>query len=68
MGTERRRRQGQSDLYSDCGGDERPSHFGRLDNGNFSLLESMSFGLRLYQGNYFLYCRVKTVGQVTRLF
>lgn len=52
IGTKRRRRQGQSDLYSDCV-DERPFHFGRLDNGDFSLLESMSFGFRLYQGNLF---------------
>lgn len=46
-----KKRQGQSDL---CGYyvDERSYHFGCFDNGDFSLLGSISFSLRLYQGNY----------------
>lgn len=46
-----RKRQGQRDLCSYCG-DERSYHFGCFDNGDFSLLGSISFSLRLYQGNY----------------
>lgn len=49
--TEGRKRQGRLDLHSYCG-DERSFHFGCLDNGDFSLLGSISFSLRLYKGNY----------------
>lgn len=58
--SEGRKRQGQSDLYSDCG-DERSFHFGCLDNGDFSPLESISLWLRLYQGNDSLSQHVKMV-------
>lgn len=44
------KRQGQSDLYSYCG-DERSFHFVCLDNGDFSLLGSISL-FSDYQGNY----------------
>lgn len=46
-----KKRQGQSDLRSYYV-DERSYHFGCFDNGDFSLLGSISFSLRLYQGNY----------------
>lgn len=45
-------RQGQSDPSADCG-DERSFHFGCLDNGDFSPLDSISRGFRLHNGNYF---------------
>lgn len=58
--SEGRERQGQSDLCNDCG-DERSFHFGCLDNGDFSPLESISLSFRLYQGNYSLSQHVKMV-------
>lgn len=45
-------RQGQSDPSTDRG-DERSFHFGCLDNGDFSPLDSISLGFRLHHGNYF---------------
>ena len=48
---EGRERQGQSDPYGYCG-DERSFHLGWLDNGDFSLLGSISFSLRVYPRNY----------------
>lgn len=45
-------RQGQSDPSTDRG-DERSFHFGCLDNGDFSPLDSISLGFRLHNGNCF---------------
>lgn len=60
--SEGRKRQGQSDPHCDCG-DERSFHFGCLDNGDFSPLDSISSGFRLYKGNYFLSWHVKMVAR-----